>query len=85
MALLKVNPASLALVDGLVTAILYVCDAPLCAVTTTAMALMPTLSAIVPEALPDSTAVPFTVMLAVASAVVGVKVNEVVPLVTISV
>ena len=47
---------------------------PFCAVTTTEITLVPTFRFIGADALPDATAVPLTVMLAVASVTVGVTV-----------
>ena len=48
---------------------------PSCAVTTVVMVFAPTERAIAPDALPEATVVPFTVMVAVASATVGVTVR----------
>ena len=58
---------------------------PSCAVTKTVIVFDPTANVIAAEALPDATAVPFTVTVAVGSATVGVTVMDVVPLATISV
>ena len=81
-----VKAESLALVEGRITFKLYVIlVVPSCAVTTVVIALEPTFKAMAAEALPDVTAVPSTVMVAVGSAAVGVMVTDAVPLVTISV
>ena len=53
--------------------------APSCAVTTVVMVFGPAISGIAAEAVPEVTAVPLTVTVAVASAVVGVTVNEEMP------
>ena len=55
---------------------------PSCAVTTVLMAFGPTFNAIGPEAVPDVTAVPLTVMVALALVAVGVTVIEASPLPT---
>jgi hypothetical protein len=47
---------------------------PSCAVTTTAIGLLPTLSTIGSEAFPLTTVVPFTLIVAFASTTVGVTV-----------
>jgi len=49
------------------------------------MVLAPTLKAMVPEALPEVTIVPFTIMVALTSALVGVTVMEVTPFTTLAV
>ena len=83
--LLMVRAESLPFVDGLITFTVYAClVTPSWAVTMVVIVLVPTANVIAPEALPDATAVPFTVTVAVASATVGVTVTEAVPLVTIS-
>ena len=58
---------------------------PFCAVTVTVMVLLPTASAIAPEALPLVVTTPLTVTLAVASSTVGVTVIEVVAFDTLAV
>ena len=58
---------------------------PSCAVTTVVIALVPTLSVIAPLAVPDTTVVPLTFIVAVASVTVGVTVIEVVAFVTLAV
>ena len=70
----------LTLFDGeRVTVTVYVLVvAPSWAVTVAVMVLAPTFNGIVPDAVPELTAVPLTVTVAVASAVVGVAVIEVV-------
>ena len=55
---------------------------PSCAVTTTVIMLLPTFSEIEPEAEPEVTAVPLTVIVALAWVRVGVTVIEVVALAT---
>jgi len=55
---------------------------PSCAVTTVLMVLGPTASAMLPDAIPELTTVPFTVTEAVASLVVGVTVTDAVALLT---
>ena len=50
--------------------------APVCAVTTVVIRLLPTFSAIAGDAAPDNTFVPFTVTVALGSLVVGVTVTE---------
>ena len=52
------------------------------AVTTVVMILSPTLRAMEPEAFPETTGVPFTVTVAVASVTVGVTVRLVTALAT---
>jgi len=49
---------------------------PSCAVTTVVMVLGPMAKAMLPDALPDTTATPFTFTVAPASAVVGVTVID---------
>ena len=49
------------------------------------MVFEPTARASAPEAVPEATVVPFTVMVAVASAVVGVTVIDVTPVTTLAV
>ena len=65
-----------ALFDGArVTVTVYVLVVvPSCAVTTVVMVFGPTFSVIGPEAVPELTAAPFTVIVAVASLAVGVNV-----------
>ena len=58
---------------------------PSCAVTTMLMTLVPSLRPIRPEALPETTLAPFTVIVAAASAAVGVTVMFEVVFITISV
>ena len=68
-----------------VTLTVYVCVVvPSCAVTTMVIALAPTTSAIAPDALPLTTVLPLTFIVAVASATVGVTVIEVTALATAS-
>ena len=55
---------------------------PSCAVTTVVIVLGPVFKDIAPDAEPEVTAVPFTVIVAVASLVVGVTVSEVTVLIT---
>ena len=55
---------------------------PSCAVTTVLMVVWPTAKAIAPDAVPEVTAVPFTVIVALASCVVGVTVTDAVALLT---
>ena len=58
---------------------------PSCAVTLTAIGLLPTFKVIGPEALPDVTAVPFTVTVAPLLDVIGFTVVEVTPFFTVKV
>ena len=68
-----------------VTVSVYVLvEVPSCAVTKVVIVFAPTDSISGPEAVPDATVVPFTVMVAVASAVVGVTVMDVTPLTTLA-
>ena len=55
---------------------------PFCAVTTVLITLEPTFNGMDPEAVPELTVVPFTFMVARASALFGVTVNEVTALAT---
>ena len=73
------------LLASLVILIVYVLVEAFCAVTTTDMVFVPTLKAIAPETEPLVTAVPFTVMLALASDLVGVTVMLLVALLTLAV
>ena len=75
---------SKALLDGaLVTVMVYVfVVTPSWAVTLVVNVLCPTTKAILPDAVPELTVVPFTVTVAVASAVVGVTFTDVVALLT---
>ena len=69
---------------ALVTSVVYVLVVvPSCAVTTVVITLEPTLRGILPEATPLATVVPFTVMVALASAAVGVTVMSVMPFATV--
>ena len=58
---------------------------PSCAVTFTATVFDPTASAIAPEAEPDETVVPFTVIVAWESLAVGVTVSDATALPTLAV
>lgn len=51
-------------------------DVPFCAVTIVVITLVPTFRLIVPLAIPEVTALPFTVMLAFAWVRVGVNVTD---------
>ena len=55
---------------------------PSCAVTTVVIVFTPTANAMLPEAVPEVTAEPFTFTAAVALAVTGVRVTDVVALLT---
>ena len=55
---------------------------PSCAVATTVTVVSPTVSGIAPEAAPEATVMPFTLMLAVLSVSVGVTVSDVTLLAT---
>ena len=68
---------------ALVTVMVYDCVVmPSCAVTTVVIVLLPTFSAIGAEVFPPASAVPFTVNVALGSAVAGVIVTEAVALLT---
>lgn len=58
---------------------------PSCAVTKAVMVFDPTANTIAPEALPEGTAFPFTVIAAVTSDAVGVTVSKVTPFTTFAV
>ena len=58
---------------------------PSCAVTMVVMVFDPTANAIAPDAVPEATVVPSTVIVAVGSALVGVTVMEVTPVTTLAV
>jgi hypothetical protein len=58
---------------------------PSCAVTTVVRVFAPKLRAIAPDAWPEATGVPFTVMVALASAAVGLTVMLVAQLATVAV
>ena len=77
---------SVTIEDGaLDTDIVYVLIVvPSCAVTTIEITLFPTLKAIGPDALPDTTAVPLTVIVELASVAVGVTVILAVALLTLA-
>ena len=71
---------------ALVTVSVYVFVVePSCAVTTVVMVFGPTTKGILADAVPEATAVPFTVTVAVSSLVVGVRVIEVMALLTFAV
>ncbi len=61
---------------ALVIVVVYVFAVPFSAVTTTVIELLPTFNPIAPLACPLTTAVPFTVTIAVASVTVGVTVVD---------
>ena len=66
----------MAAVPARVMAMVYVLVVvPFCAVTTTVMRLRPTVRLMLPEALPDATVVPLTLIVAVVSVTVGVTVT----------
>ena len=69
----------------LITATVYVLVEASCAVTIVVIVFEPTLSAIEPDAAPEDTVCPFTLIVAFASAFVGVTVILVVPLATLAV
>ena len=82
---LMLKAERLALLDAAarVTVTVYVLMVtPSCAITTTGMALAPTASVWAAEAVPVATAVPFTVIVALASLAVGVMVMEETPYAT---
>ena len=70
---------------ALVTIKVYVFVVPSCAVTNMLMVLLPTFKAIAPDTLPLVVVTPFTVIVAFASALVGVMVILVVALPTLAV
>jgi len=66
-----------------VTVTLYVfVFVPFCAVTTVVMVFEPTFNAMAPDAVPEFTAIPFTVTVEVATLVFGVTVIDVMVLAT---
>jgi len=72
--------------DARVTVMVYVLVAePPKAVTTVVMVFSPTANSIGPEAVPDVTAVPFTVTVALLAEVVGVTVILLTPFTTLAV
>lgn len=85
--LLNTSTERLAFVAGaLVIITVYVCVVtPSCAVTTVVKVFGPTFKLIAPDALPEGTAIPFTAIVAVGSAAIGVTVTEVVALTTFAV
>lgn len=84
--LLTVKLDNVALDDtALVTVTVYVLLVLFCAVTLAVIVLGPTTNGMLPDAVPDVTAVPFTVTVAVASLVVGVTVIDVTVFATLAV
>ena len=82
----KARPARLSLFDMRVMAMVYVCVVtPSCAVTTTLMLFRPLANTIGPDAVLLATAVPLTVIVAVASSNAGVTVTDEVALGTVEV
>lgn len=69
--------ATVGAAGALVTVTVYVLvEVPFCAVTTVVMTLLPTFKLIAPLAVPEATAVPFTVIVAFAWVRVGVTVTD---------
>lgn len=87
MPLLIVSPARAALLDAALVIVMVKVwvVTPSCAVTTVVMVLAPVFKAMAPEELPESIVAPFTVTVAVGSAVVGITVTEVTVLATLAV
>ena len=78
------NVVSEALFDILCTTIKAVLVVvPSCDVTTVVMVLSPLAKAMLPDAVPEVTAVPFTVTVALGSSVVGVTVTDAIALLTV--